>query len=572
MPPPGRTAPAPTAASVQAACCTTFDALRAMSAKLRPVPGSFGPSTLSAITPYICGECAFADMRTAIMTTTAALGGFVYVLGWDGDGGTPMGGGQTLLDVLKDAATRRVPVFALYNQPPNVSTTNLQNLSSGLPPPVDVPIVKDIRGLPSAWAVTDNRIPQIDLQGFLVTLGLATPPPAPRAHNRGGPGAHHQKLVVVNTPLGLVAFVGGLDIVKDRVPIAGAPPPMHDVHVQIWGPGAQLLLDEFVKRWKDNPLAASKLPAVERGNAVSSFVAQTKPFFFDSTVSVGTTYVDRGSTGLPPSSTLPSGGSHSAFTLFADLVNGARKFIYIEDQYLFGPHVAAMLAQKLRSDSHVQIMMLTNWLLGAIDDEIPGCEFARAEFVRTLQAADPTGSRFGIFALKAPADQTKANAFGIYVHAKMSIADDATAVVGSANCNERGFGYDSEVVASMTTPRPTGQSFPQRLRLMLWQKHTGQTAAQLLAAAPSIATYTKPSPASMIEKYDVVKDAQAIWQKRKDFFEGRLTINDQETALKYGALLLVLNHNGVDYKTVDPALAFPASLRTAFFDYSDPGG
>lgn len=543
-----------------------------MTANVRPVPGGFGPSTYSAITPFMCGACAFAEMRTAILASTAGSGGFVYVLGWDGQPDTPMGGGQTFLEVLSDAAKRSIPVFALYNAPPNVATTNLQNISNGLPPPVDVEMVKQIRVLPSSWAVTDNRVPQIDLHGFLVTLGLDSGPPNPRRANRGGPGAHHQKLVLVNSLAGLVAFVGGLDIVKDRVPMPGVPPPMHDVHLGIMGPGATLLLDVFVKRWMDNPIAANKFPAKTSGNPVASFVAQTKPWFFDSTVSVGTTYADRTTTALPPSQSLPSSGSRSAFTLFENLVNGARKFIYIEDQYLFGPHVAATLAQKLRSDRNVQIIMLTNWLGGAIDNEIPGCEFARAEFVRTLQAADPTGTRFAVFALKAPANQAKADAFGIYVHAKMSIADDAVAVVGSANANERGYGYDSEVVASVTTPRPTGQSLPQRLRLMLWEKHTGQTAQQLLAAPPNIATYKRANPGSMIEPYDVKLDVQRVWQARKDVFEGRVVINDPMTAMKVGSLLLVLGHNGVDYKNVDPSVDFPASLRAAFYNYSDPGG
>src|SRR5262249_14593201 len=76
-------------------------------------------------------------------------------------------------------------------------------------------------------------------------------------------GCHHQKILIVNSGLGLTAFCGGIDINPDRVQAAGkgssrgsgSTPgaPLHDVHCRIAGPAAWDLLRVFVERWGDHP-------------------------------------------------------------------------------------------------------------------------------------------------------------------------------------------------------------------------------------------------------------------------------------------------------------------------------
>ena len=88
-------------------------------------------------------------------------------------------------------------------------------------------------------------------------------------------GSHHQKLLLVNGPEGLLAFAGGVDFHPNRVfqhgdpldapPGTGSPvkrlddksAPLLDVHVRIRGPAAYDLLDVFLRRYADHPTAAN---------------------------------------------------------------------------------------------------------------------------------------------------------------------------------------------------------------------------------------------------------------------------------------------------------------------------
>ena len=60
-----------------------------------------------------------------------------------------------------------------------------------------------------------------------------------------------------------------------------------------------------------------------------------------------------------------------------------------------------------------------------------------------------------------------------WLHAKCWIFDDEFAVVGSANCNRRGYSYDSELCVGIADPdrRTRGTYFAHRLRMDLWLKH-----------------------------------------------------------------------------------------------------
>jgi phosphatidylserine/phosphatidylglycerophosphate/cardiolipin synthase-like enzyme len=58
------------------------------------------------------------------------------------------------------------------------------------------------------------------------------------------------------------------------------------------------------------------------------------------------------------------------------------------------------------------------------------------------------------------------------VHSKTWIFDDSFALVGSANCNRRGYSHDSEVAAGIFDPTAAESlPFPQDLRINLWLKH-----------------------------------------------------------------------------------------------------
>lgn len=61
----------------------------------------------------------------------------------------------------------------------------------------------------------------------------------------------------------------------------------------------------------------------------------------------------------------------------------------------------------------------------------------------------------------------------LYVHAKAWVFDDKFAIIGSANCNNRGYYSDGEAVAGIADKNPGGTRlwFAHRLRMALWMKH-----------------------------------------------------------------------------------------------------
>ena len=76
-----------------------------------------------------------------------------------------------------------------------------------------------------------------------------------------------------------------------------------------------------------------------------------------------------------------------------------------------------------------------------------------------------------------------------YVHSKCWIFDDELAVIGSANCNRRGYTHDSEVAAAISDANTNGNRliFAHELRMTLWAKHlaVGVNAVRdPIAAAP----------------------------------------------------------------------------------------
>lgn len=85
----------------------------------------------------------------------------------------------------------------------------------------------------------------------------------------------------------------------------------------------------------------------------------------------------------------------------------------------------------------------------------------------------------------------------------MWVFDDEYAIIGSANCNRRGYTHDSEVVAGIAEPGsgPT-RPFAQRLRMDLWALHLNLPANSLADEATSAALWLRPTGAGNVEPHD----------------------------------------------------------------------
>jgi len=328
-------------------------------------------------------------------------------------------------------------------------------------------------------------------------------------------GSHHQKFVVIrhrDRPQDDVAFAGGIDLgegrrddsrhLGDANPTAlptpyGARPPWHDAQVQLQGPAVTDVELTFRERWEGS--TALDLPSpfrmlMDRAYHAGKLVGRDLP---------------------PPRADPPAAGAHAVQVLrtyparwrrypFAPLGERgieaayrrtfarARRLIYIEDQYLWAPVVAKVLAAALRADPDLYVI--------AVVPRYPDREgvarwpslVGREEAIRLCHAA--AAERFAIYDLENEAGTP------IYVHAKVVVVDDVWAMIGSDNLNRRSWTHDSELSCSVldedrdsrepTDPAGLGDGarrFARDLRLQLWREHLGRPeddpAADLLDPA-----------------------------------------------------------------------------------------
>jgi phosphatidylserine/phosphatidylglycerophosphate/cardiolipin synthase-like enzyme len=141
-------------------------------------------------------------------------------------------------------------------------------------------------------------------------------------------------------------------------------------------------------------------------------------------------------------------------------IRAARRFIYIEDQYLVNLEISRALIAALPNLQHVTILIPHSSLLSS--EECPQQHHRRRrDFIAPLRATG--GNKVRVFYLSPP------GSINTYVHAKMWVFDDEFAIIGSANVNRRGYRHDSEVAAAIFDPSPN--PFAKRLRMALWAKH-----------------------------------------------------------------------------------------------------
>jgi hypothetical protein len=75
--------------------------------------------------------------------------------------------------------------------------------------------------------------------------------------------------------------------------------------------------------------------------------------------------------------------------------------------------------------------------------------------------------RFYTLATSSATDDGTMRYRPVYVHAKIGIVDDQSAIVGSANLNSRGMSHDAEMCVAIEQ-----QAFASGLRRILWAEHT----------------------------------------------------------------------------------------------------
>lgn len=305
-------------------------------------------------------------------------------------------------------------------------------------------------------------------------------------------GSHHQKILLVNGSKGLIAFVGGIDVFPDRVWPNGTNgstslgSPYEDVHCQIKGPGAQEVLKVFVERWNKC--------GVPEATKDSTAWMETAP---NATVAGATSAVQIGHTHGNPACAPPK---KTAKAMILKAIKSASRYIYVEDQYLVNLEAAAALNAMVPKLEHITIL-IPHWKIS----DLLQCTYRRRKFINQLYAglSDADKKKVGIYCLKPAGGRFT------YVHSKFWIIDDQVAIIGSANCNRRGWDSDSEIVGGVSEvvdSTRTEIGFAHALRMDLWAHFLGVKRWQLHDPVASVAYWRQPPALATIEPYDSVSN------------------------------------------------------------------
>lgn len=458
-----------------------------------PATGLSAVIRRSDVSYFIDVEEYYADLRAEVRRAAGQGRGLICWIGFEVSGDTPMPltpAAATLrpfarrlpqtddrawLDVLTDASNQGVFVRAMLNLHPSPTPANIHVDKNAV-------TVKRLNSLKNTLAINDFRYLHVN-------------------------GTHHQKLVIVQSPADLIAYVGTADIHPQRITERWC-----EVQCKVRGEAVRELYRVFHDRWREHTAmligqprerawipAPAELTTSARGTASvqtsttygnpqrpnplsfgtgpkTQVVNQphrvlippvpspiipggwTPPYvvandFFKQRDPAAALLIRLARTQIPGYTFAPNGHTGIYHQIKAALEQRPQR-IYMEDQYLvadesMGPlaSMLSLLENRVRAADFQKLIIFCT-RIEEIDDEMKGLASAhRRNIVARLAAAG--GNKVVVCQYKSNgvlrSARDGANKSPFYVHSKTWIFDDELAIVGSANCNRRGYSHDSEL-------------------------------------------------------------------------------------------------------------------------------
>jgi phosphatidylserine/phosphatidylglycerophosphate/cardiolipin synthase-like enzyme len=285
---------------------------------------------------------------------------------------------------------------------------------------------------------------------------------------------HHEKTIVIDDE---IAFVGGIDLTSeagDRFDSRSHPARgaigWHDACARIEGPAVEDVANHFRMRWHEatgESLAPTR--ASDRAGDVQVQIVRTVPEKVYAAI-------PRGDFGILES--------------YGRALRAAQRLIYLENQFLWSPEIAAILIDKLahppQPDFRLVVVLPSKPNNGG--DDTRGV-------LGELIAADGDSDRLLACTLYA---RSGPRSVPIYVHAKIGIVDDEWLTLGSANLNEHSLFNDTEVNVVVQDAR-----LARATRLRLWSEHLERTPDDIPPdATRAVDEVWKPIAAEQLERRD----------------------------------------------------------------------
>lgn len=429
----------------------------------------FQEAKRSRAEPFIDGEAYFSAAIAAIESAKTEKD-YIYILGWMLDVDFKLTDGKTLLSVLEKVPKQvQIRILIWDNFDPGYTRMNdeaVEKLTDLNKPNLAIfldrhtfstdkakkfvldvasKMISVIKGLQSL--ITGDS----DIKKALAKLRIQLIP----FTKNPSISAHHEKVLIVKSDGVLTAFCGGIDFNKNRVimEIKGKEyrfPHYHDSACRLQGPAAWEVLQRFKLRWKNNPQSKS-VPLLGEKEPKPPECPIPSPY----ALVVGT-YNSPDGKGTP---------DRSLKKAYLKIIENAKSYIYIEDQYLVNIEVAKALNKKIMDDNFKMVTIAIQPASETNDMLIPHRK--RKDFFATL--LDNIGPARIDKVCVAEIDKSvwEKDKYHPGLHAKTLIADDEIAIVGSANVNQRSFTYDSETSVIVFDESASKRKFASTMRRMI---------------------------------------------------------------------------------------------------------
>ena len=283
---------------------------------------------------------------------------------------------------------------------------------------------------------------------------------------------HHQKVLVIDDR---IAFCGSGDFGTDRWdspahldadsrridPDLHQHPPRHEVMMLVDGAAALALAELARRRWLQATGETVPPPAPVDHDPWPDCI---RPDLTDAPVAIVRTE--------------PAWRGREAVREWQNLtfrsIAGARRHLYLENQYFTAPDIAEAIARRLAEPDGPEIVLVSTERSPSYFDRYT-MDRTRSAAIGRLKAADVFG-RFRAFCPETAAGHP------VIVHAKVTIVDDQLARVGSSNLNNRSSGLDTECELAIEAFDPVSSRAVAALRNRLVGHYMGRSAADIAAA------------------------------------------------------------------------------------------
>ncbi len=317
-------------------------------------------------------------------------------------------------------------------------------------------------------------------------------------------GSHHQKAVVIQNADGRLAFLGGIDLAcgrwdtpehlaNDERAEGGrniTDSGWHDTHCMIEGPAVDDVETNFRQRWNAHPDSAlggrTTVPARPPAELIDPIPEASHFVQINRTIPTGVPhfpFVD------------PNLGEQGALLARRNAIQRAKRFVYIEDQYLTMVDSADYAALIADPNPLTFVPSKPDTIAAALRSRIVGpnpLDFVAILVPRRLDEAPRFANgviyelrkRFITFLTHGLSDEVKRDRFLVYhlrnksgqftyVHAKNMVVDDLYASIGSSNMGYRSLTYDTEINCDVIDGEIVrgARRYARNLRVELWREH-----------------------------------------------------------------------------------------------------